>query len=317
MIINPIIPIWLMVPICIGLLFCKRKGTFNYIRQIVIILLLFIINLRIMVPDPNAPTLQQNVDVVFVVDNTISMMAEDYGSDGGIRMDAVKADCAYIMEQLPGASFSVISFDNYVKTLIPYTIDTLTVTQALQTLNGQTTMFAKGTAFEEVLIYLEDSLNRETDHLQIVFFISDGEITQDIDLQSHPDLKDYIDGGAVLGYGTHEGGRMYAPIYAGSNVMEELYYYDDNFNRQTALSVIDEGNLKSIASDMGFDYIHMTSQNKIDNTLNRIMTLIQTAGNAEKEDSTAGASDTFFYLLFLLIPLLAADFIYYKRKINL
>lgn len=316
MIINPMIPIWLMALICIGLLFCKRKGTFNYIRQILIILLLFVINLRIMVPNPDAPTIQHNVDVLFVVDNTISMLAQDYGSDKGIRMDAVKADCAYIMEQLPGASFSVISFDDNVKTMLPYTIDTLNVTQALQSLNGMPSLYAHGTAFDDVLTYLEDALNRESDNLQIVFFISDGEITQDAVLGSYPELKDFIDGGAVLGYGSNEGGRMVAYAYTGDDAPEELYYYDDDFNRQTALSVIDEDNLKSIASDMGIDYVHMTEQSKINSTISEIKRQIESSDSADEEDSTAGYSDTFFYLLFPLIPLLAADFIYYKRKIN-
>ena len=81
MTVNPIIPIWLMAIICIALAFFRRKGTFNYIRQIAIIVLLFIINLRIMVPDYDAETIKRKIDVLFVVDNTISMQAEDYGSD--------------------------------------------------------------------------------------------------------------------------------------------------------------------------------------------------------------------------------------------
>ena len=43
---EPIIPIWLMVIICIGLLAIKRKGIAPYIRQVLIVLLLFAINLR-------------------------------------------------------------------------------------------------------------------------------------------------------------------------------------------------------------------------------------------------------------------------------
>ncbi len=313
MIINPIIPIWLMVPICIALFFFKRKGTFHYIRQIIIILLLFIVNLRIMVPNPDAPTQQKDMDVMFVVDNTISMLAQDYGTDNSIRLDAVKEDCAYIMEQLPGAAFSVVSFDDDVKTLIPHTIDISNVNQALQSLNGLTTFYAHGTGFDEVLTYLEDVLDKESEHIQIVFFISDGEITLDEALKSYPNLKEYIDGGAVLGYGTEGGGRMLAPAFDGGP-MEELYYYDDNYDRQTALSYIDEANLQSIANDMGIDYVHMTSRSELDNTLKKVMQQLAMAEDSEEEDSTTGYSDTFFYLLIPFIPLLVADFIYYKRK---
>ena len=43
--IHPIIPIWLMAVICVGMLVMKRKGIWNYIRQILIVALLFTINL--------------------------------------------------------------------------------------------------------------------------------------------------------------------------------------------------------------------------------------------------------------------------------
>ena len=39
MIVNPIIPIWLMAIICVALLIVKRKGIWPYIRQIIIIAL--------------------------------------------------------------------------------------------------------------------------------------------------------------------------------------------------------------------------------------------------------------------------------------
>lgn len=316
MTVNPIIPIWLMAIICIALAFFRRKGTLNYIRQLAIIVLLFIINLRIMVPDYDAETIKRKIDVLFVVDNTISMQAEDYGSDKSPRMEAVRSDCAYIMEKLPGAQFSVISFDNNVTTLIPYTIDTTNITQAFNSLQGQATLYATGTGFEDVLNYMETALDRESDNVQIVFFISDGEITQEADLKSHPKLKDFIDGGAVLGYGTEKGGPMHAVAFFGDEEVEELYYYDENFDQQTALSVIDEENLQSIASDMGVDYVHMTSQSQINQTINKVLHQIEIAGDEQEGDNITGYSDTFFYVLIILIPLLVFDFIYYKRKVS-
>lgn len=100
MIINPIIPVWLMGILCVFLLFMKRKGTYNLIKQIVIVILLFVINLRIMIGNGDVDTVTVDADVLFVVDNTISMLAEDYNGTER-RMDAVKEDLRYIMEQLP------------------------------------------------------------------------------------------------------------------------------------------------------------------------------------------------------------------------
>jgi len=317
MIANPIIPITLMGVICLILLLLKRKGIFSFIRQIIIVVLLFAINLRIMVPNDDVPTIKRDVDVLFVVDNTISIVAEDYGPEKGRRIDAVRNDCNYIMEQLPGASFSVVSFGNEVKSLLPYTIDTINIKQALQTLNGQPSLYATGTAFDRVLTYLGEFLDRDNDHYQIVFFFSDGEITKDEKLQSYPELAEYIDTGAVLGYGTEEGGPMRAIAFTGDNEPEYLEYYDDNFNFQRAISVIDENTLRSIASDMGVSYVHMTEQNSIDETLAEIKKQIEEEANEDREDSLNAYSDTFFYLLIPLIFLLAVDFIYYKRKVNI
>ena len=317
MTINPIIPIWLMIIICIALFFFKRKGAVHYIRQIVIIFLLFMINLRIMIPDPNAETVQRKVNVLFVVDNTISMQAEDYGHDKEQRMIAVRNDCAYIMEQLPGAQFAVVSFANTQQMMTPYTIDTNNIMQSLNTLNGQATLYAQGTGFEGILTYLETLLNDDDDNLQIVFFISDGELTNEKTLMFHPELKKYIDGGAVLGYGTEQGGPMHAFAFFGDDEVEELYYYDENFDRQTALSYIDEENLQTLADDMGISYVHMTSQNKVDPIINTVMRQINEAGNEMVKDDISGYSDTFFYLLIPFIPLLVFDFIYYKRKVKL
>ena len=80
MIINPIIPVWIMAIICVFLLLLKRKGIVPYIRQVMTIVLLFVINLRIMIPDDTVTykKVEMNTHVIFVVDNTLSMVAQDY-----------------------------------------------------------------------------------------------------------------------------------------------------------------------------------------------------------------------------------------------
>ena len=117
---NPIIPIWLMVIICIGLLAIKRKGIVPYIRQVIIVLLLFVINLRPMVISNEVKVMRQKLNCycIIVIDDTLSMMAEDY-DDGATRMEGVKQDVAYITEQLNGAKFCIIDFNNDVTTFFP------------------------------------------------------------------------------------------------------------------------------------------------------------------------------------------------------
>ena len=82
MTINPLIPIPIMLIIVALVIVMKRKGAWNFIRQIIIALLLFLINLRIMIPTGEVPVLTNDIDILFVVDNTISMLAEDHNGDG-------------------------------------------------------------------------------------------------------------------------------------------------------------------------------------------------------------------------------------------
>ena len=176
MIINPIIPIWLMGIICVIFLFLRRKGVFNYIRQIIIVILLFVINLRIMVPGGTVTTVSADVDILFVCDNTISMLAEDYNGNGR-RMDAVRSDCKYIVDQFPGASVSIITFDSSVEMKVPYTVDTFIVDQTFDSLNGEASYYANGSSLNMIMSQLEYFLDRGRDTYQLVFFVSDGEIT--------------------------------------------------------------------------------------------------------------------------------------------
>ncbi len=316
MIVNPIIPIWLMGIICVIFLVLKRKGVFNYIRQIIVVLLLFVINLRIMVPGGTVITVAPEIDILFVCDNTISMLAEDYNGDDR-RMDAVKKDCMYIVDQFPGASFSIVTFDSSVEMKVPYTVDTFIVEQNLNNLNGEASYYANGSSLNMIMSQLEEYLDRGRDTYQLVFFISDGEITVNGEkLKEYDNLIGYADDGAVLGYGTPEGGYM--KTVEMSMTDEEptyLYYYDDNFDKVKAVSKIDEDNLNSIAKDLGIDYIHMTKHSDIHSKIDSIKANMGDAISTENTDSKSGYSETYYYFLIPLIGILVFDLIFYKRKV--
>lgn len=314
MIINPIIPVWLMGILCVAFLCFRRKGAFNYIRQICIVLLLFVINLRIMVGDAESETVMAGADVLFVVDNTISMFAEDYNGTER-RMDAIRRDCEYIMEQLPGAYYSVVSFENGVQTLTPYTNDATVTGQAIRTLNGQGTLYAVGSSMNDALKALPDMLDNDRDNYQVVFFISDGEITNGEALEKVSGLSQHVDAGAVLGYGTKEGGAMRAVAFIGSeDAPEYVTYYDDNFEERKALSRIDEKNLRSMAENLGVDYVHMTEVSQIDNCLAQIRRGIESAPKVKTSDTTEGYADIYYLFVIPLLGLLVFDFLYYKNR---
>lgn len=315
MIINPIIPIWVMVIICILFLLVKRKGKMNYVRQILIVILLFVINLRIMVRDGNVPSVMPKVDVVFVIDNTLSMLAEDYNGKGR-RVDAVKADCQYIIEQFPGASFSVVAFDNTVQRMVPYTVDANMVMETISILRGPTEYKAKGTSFNETMEFMEKMLNDNRNNYRIVFFISDGEIVSGDPLKSYSGLSQFVDEGAVLGYGTEKGAPM-KPI----DYMEDekdatyLYYYDADYDERLAISKIDEGNLKSIASDFGIDYIHMEKQSDIHGKIKELQKKSSDLDMTEDMESKEGYADIYYWFVIPLLLIFVWDYVSTKKKV--
>ena len=71
--------------------------------------------------------------------------------------------------------------------------------------------YAKGTTLNtpiETIISSLKSAEKKEDRIKILFFISDGEITDESTLQSYKEIKQYISNGAILGYGTSTGGNM-------------------------------------------------------------------------------------------------------------
>lgn len=313
MTINPIIPLWLMGIICIVLLFFKRKGVFNYIRQIVIVLLIFVINMRIMILSDDISNMTSNIDVIFVVDNTISMLAEDYDGDG-IRLDAAKEDCKYIIEEFAGASFGLVVFDNEVYKKVPYTIDSSMVEQAIDVLFGQTLYYAKGTSLNDVMSKMDEMLQSNRDTYKLVFFLSDGEIINGDELSSHKELSKHVDSGAVIGYGTEKGGVMHPLPYAGSESTELLTYYNEDFDEVKGISKIDEGNLKRIAKDFGVDYVRATDHKTVKKQVEAIKKDLGKNMDFESGDGTQGYQETYFYFVIALVAVLVYDLVYYKNK---
>lgn len=313
MIINPIIPIWLMTIICIALVICKRKGKFAYIRQIIMIILLFMINLRMMIPtDVEVSTKRIDANVFFVIDNTISMAANDC-ADGTTRMDALKADCNNITGSLSGARFSLITFANISKLVFPLTESTSFVNSCIKGIGVTNELYAKGSSMnicKDMLVELVKAAHEKNTGKVIVFFISDGEITNGDTLDSFKKAAKYIDGGAVLGYGTSKGGNMYIKDY----FSDDLVAIEDKseYPYEKAVSKIDEENLKAIAKDMDIEYINMTTENKLDMVIDNIKK--DTALLGDEDSRLDGYKDIYFIFIIPLVGMLVYEFVNWKRK---
>lgn len=314
MIINPIIPIWIMV-IFIGLFcfFLCRSNKKVFVRQLFILVLLFIINLRVMIPSNSSSVITNDLDVLFVIDTTISMAAFDH--DNKTRLEAVKEDCKYIIDSLEGAKFSIVSFDDISNILVPYTRDKNMLYETLEVINVANYNFASGTSLnvsiDNMLNQLKSSSKNEG-RARIVFFISDGEITDgsNVEGSSFSVVKDYVSNGAVLGYGTTTGGYM--KVY---DSFEDKYIYVEDktsYPYVKAVSKIDEKNLNIIADNMGLDYINMNNKSDIDKKLSKIKKGVRY--NFDDVDKSS-FTDTYFIFVIPLLCLFIYEFRCFKKGV--
>lgn len=346
MIINPIIPIWLMLIISvIAIIFIiynsqikeivlnklnkpnKKKITnkTNIISatiKILIVVLLFVINLRFMVPNGEAMAMSSDLSILFVIDTSVSMRALDYEGNKE-RIQGVMNDCCYIVNELSSCRFSIITFGNEAKKIIPFTYDTDMVQAELQAIQTENDEYAAGSSMNVVKDMLDKTIKKEKESKNgigevIVFFVTDGEITKEGEkLESFAHIKQNISNGAVLGYGTTSGGKMLRSYYKNDPNNEFAYVSYANeqtgFNMVEGVSKIDENNLKQIANDLGLDYIKMNKQSNLNYKISDIKKQISKSLTEEQKITTY--KDTYYYIAIPLVILFIADLAIKKKKL--
>ncbi|UZX03620.1 VWA domain-containing protein [Arthrobacter sp. CDRTa11] len=286
MTLQPILPWWILGPvIAVALLFLgwrlvragrqqpravreKLAGVQlrDWLFRSALVLLLLAAALRPGVPGGSAGAATTDVNVFFVVDTTSSIVAEDYG-DSAPRLDGVRRDILAIAEELAGARFALITFDNNATVRMPLTTDTTALDTLVTVLEPQVTDYAKGSSVTVAGTLLTERLQAARDshphRPRIVFYLGDGEQTS-AKAPAPIRVEDgLIDGGAVLGYGTREGGRMKENTGRGMGQDSDggsAYIQDRSGDtRKDAVSVIDEDRLRDIAGQLGVPYVHRSA----------------------------------------------------------
>ncbi|WP_182112458.1 MULTISPECIES: VWA domain-containing protein [unclassified Actinotalea] len=267
MTLRPLIPLWLLLLVLLPVLaFAVRQAVAGpaatrgrwWLRAGTVVAVTAL-GLGPSVPAVTDQQVGVAVDVFFVVDRTGSMAAEDWSADGLPRLDGVRHDLPAIVGAMPGARYSIIAWDSQASRQLPLTTDARAVRSWTQTVRQEATDFSTGSLVDRPLEPLSRALTgaqeRNPGHVRLVFFLSDGEQTTDGVPESYEALAPLIDGGAVLGYGTAEGGRMRS--YDGSlDPAPDAPYIVDPDTGSEAVSVIDEAALQTVADQLGVPYAH-------------------------------------------------------------
>lgn len=244
-------------------------------RRVLIAVALLAIGLRPGIPDlADRTVIASDIDVYIVADTTGSVAAEDF-MDGETRLDAMKADIGRIVEGFPGARLSLLTFDSVAIVRVPLTRDGSAIVSAAEVLRPEFTVYSSGSSISEprdlLRKTLEDAEKAEPQHQRVVFYLGDGEQTASGEPESFAEVADFVQTGAVLGYGTEEGGRMLATTNfstepeEGEEPAEPEYIqdYSGSSSGRDALSRIDEENLETIAEELGVAYVHRTDETAI------------------------------------------------------
>lgn len=275
---QPIWPLWLLAIFAVGLgglslwqLLSPGTNRLGWGRRLAAVVLMTIIGLGPSIEDRVPDALLTNAEVYFVVDRTGSMAAQDYGAEGLPRLEGVAADIDQLTRLIPAAQYSILAFDSQASSQLPLTSDARAVRSWVASLRQEVTSYSAGSSIDRPLEMLEGVLERAAErnpeNVRLVFLFSDGENTRGSasdpdDIDSYAPLAPLVDGGAILGYGTSEGGQMLR--YTGVGEPEEDDWIIDSRTQEPALSKLDENQLRQVADDLGVLYAHRTEPSSME-----------------------------------------------------
>ncbi len=306
MTLQPVLPWWLMASLiaAVGLFLSwrlflasrDRGGASSrsdgsqfreWLFRSALVLLLLAAALRPGVAGGSAQAATADVNVFFVVDTSSSIVAEDYGNHSP-RLDGVRRDIMAIAGELAGARFSLLTFDSNAVVRMPLTTDTSALDTAVAVLQPQVTAFSKGSSVTSAGKLLAERLRSARDshpeRPRLVYYLGDGEQTSEAAPEALKVDAGLVNGGAVLGYGTPEGGRMKENTGPRSSSDSGAGYIQDRTSGsgRDALSIIDEGRLPWIAGQLGVRYVHRSAGDAV-------APMMQAADPGKLERAPAGA----------------------------
>ncbi len=273
---EPLWPQWTIVlPViaaigCLAFVFVRRGTRLAWIRRAVAFAAVAVMAAGPSVTENQATAAQSNAEIFFVVDLTGSMGALDFDGQQQ-RLVGVRHDLVAISAEFPGSRFALIAWDSQTTVQLPLTTDARAVSSWAGTATRESTASSSGSKLDRPLEALtnalQNSVSRAPQNVRLVYFLSDGENMQgttpsaDVDLDSYEGLAGLVDGGAVLGYGTPEGGQM--RVRALDVPDEEAELIQDSTG-SPAVSRLDEKTLRGIAEQLGIPYVHRFTTDAVD-----------------------------------------------------
>ena len=245
---------------------------------------------------------RQGVDIVFALDVSKSMLAEDIAPS---RLDKAKQIITRIIEKLGSDRIGIIIYAGNSYPLLPITTDHAAAKMFLQNANPDM-VSSQGTAINEAIERGITYFDNDEQTNRFLFIVSDGEDHEEntIDLTQQAveqGIKVY-----TVGVGTADGGPI--PIQSiGSGIA-----YKKDSKGEVVITKMKEDVLRSIANEGNGKYI---DGNRTQETIDIVEDLLIKAEKSEFETKQfADYKDQFQWLIGLGLLLLIIDVLLLEKK---
>jgi len=244
----------------------------------------------------------QGVDIVFAVDVSKSMLAEDIAPN---RLEKSKQLVTQIINSLASDRVGIIAYAGKAFPQLPITTDYASAKMFLQNMNTDM-LSSQGTAIHEAIQLAKTYYDDEEQTNRILIIISDGEDHEgdaiDIAEEANKEGIRII----TVGVGDVKGGPI--PIKRNGVILN----YKKDQNGETVITRLDEATLKEIADETNGIYINGTNTQEV---VDAIKDLLDKMDKKEFESKQiADFKDQFQWFLGLGIFLLFIDIFFLERK---
>lgn len=245
---------------------------------------------------------REGVDVVFALDVSKSMLAEDIAPN---RLEKSKQLVTQIINNLASDRVGIIAYAGSAFPQLPITTDYAAAKMFLQAMNTDM-VSSQGTAIRDAIELATTYFNDQDQTNRIVFLISDGE---DHEGQAADIAKEAAREGiriVTIGVGTPKGG----PIPNKRNGIIQSYKKDNN--GETVITRLNPQTLQEIASAANGEYISGTSTTEV---VEKVTEILQNMDKKEFESQQiAEYKSQFQWFLGLGLFFLFLDILFLERQ---
>ena len=196
---------------------------------------------------------REGVDIVFAVDVSKSMLAEDIAPN---RLEKSKHLVTQIINNLASDRVGIIAYAGKAFPQLPITTDYSSAKMFLQSMNTDM-LSSQGTAINEAIKLARTYYDDDEQTNRVLIIISDGEDHSNVAANVAEEAADEGIRIFTIGVGDIKGG----PIPEKRNGII-LNYKKDN-NGETVITRLDEETLKNIATEANGAYINGSNTNKV------------------------------------------------------